>query len=97
MIMVVSYLFWGFMTFCILCSILSAIAAVTIPSWLFMILSAIAFFPFVGYFNGYPRFEGSIFLLFFHVVSMFSIMFKKYRIAWVSLTPSLIFTVLVFN
>jgi len=91
----ISYIFWGFMSVCLLLSTLSALVAVGYPKWWLMIFSAITFFPFVGYFNGYPRFEGSIFILVFHVVAMFAIIFKKYRVAWFSLVPTFIFTLWV--
>ena len=90
--MAIPYIFWGFMIFCILLSALLALVAIINNQWWLMIISAITFFPFVGYFNGYPRFEGSLFILLFHVVAIFAIIFKKYRIAWISLVPALIFT-----
>ena len=85
----VEIMLWLFVAASALC----AVYALTKTSWIWMIISAALYYPFVWYLDKTPRFAGAAAIAVLHLASSAALYFNKKKLAWAVLLPTLAFTV----
>jgi hypothetical protein len=80
----------------VIAALLLSIYGIKKRSFILMIISAVAYFPFIWYIDNTPLFRGVIYYFIIYILCLVCAFFKKYRLAGVCVFFMCLFTIWVF-